>query len=360
MKLKYVDVLRGLAVLGVLIVHCEQYGNNGYFPTKISSLIESGAMGVQLFYIASAFTLFLSMNRRFYSEQSPIKNFFIRSSFFRIAPMYYIGICYYLLQDGFGGRFWLGDATNITIGNILSNIFFLHGFNPYWINSLVPGGWSIAIEMLFYCLVPLLFIKIKDTQQAFGFLMITLVIRFILSYFLNKIHIISSDMLWSNYLCFYLPNQLPIFALGILFYFILKDNYKLSISPNLIILISLVFVGQLIGIHLLSLHILFGIAFVILGIALSKSESKFLINPILIYIGKISFSMYLVHFAVLHWLTKFHFVDFVVVSNSYTGIINYGIRLLILIVLSTIISTLFYRLVELPMQNIGRKIINRK
>ena len=357
MKLKYIDVLRGLAVLGVLIVHCGQFGNNSYFPTRFLSLVENGAMGVQLFYIASAFTLFLSMDRRYSTEKSPIKNFFIRR-FFRIAPMYYIGICYYLLQDGFGGRYWLGDATNITIGNILSNIFFLHGFNPYWINSLVPGGWSIAIEILFYCFLPLLFLKIKDTQQAFGFLIITLVIRFVLYYFLHKIHIISSDMLWSNYLFFYLPNQLPIFALGILFYFILRDNYQLLISPNLIILISLVFIGQLIGINLLPPHILFGIAFVILGIALSKSESKILINPILIYIGKISFSMYLVHFAVLHWLTKFHFVDFIVVSNSHTAIINYGCRLLILIILSAIISTLFYRFVELPMQNIGKKVIS--
>lgn len=359
MKLKYIDVLRGLAILGVLMVHCSHYGNNNYFPTKFSSIVDNGAMGVQLFYIASAFTLFLSMDRKFYTEKTPIKNFFIRR-FFRIAPMYYIGICYFLFQDGFGGRFWLGDATNITVGNILANIFFVHGFNPYWLNSVVPGGWSIAIEMLFYCLVPFLFIKIKNTQQAFGFLIISLVLRMILSYFLNKIHIISSDWLWDNYLFFYLPNQLPIFALGILLYFIIRDNYKLSISPSLTILISLILILQFNGIHLLPLHVLFGIAFVIFGIGLSKSESNILINPILIHIGKISFSMYLVHFAVLHWLEKFHFVDFIVVSNSYTGIFNYSIRLLILIILSAIISTIFYRVIELPMQNIGKKIIGNK
>lgn len=356
MKLNYIDVLRGLAILGVLLVHCAQYGNTDFLPLMILNIIGNGARGVQLFYIASAFTLFLSMNKRYENEKYPKINFFIRR-FFRIAPLYYVGICYYLWQDGFGARYWLGDMDSITSANILSNVLFIHGFNPYWINSLVPGGWSIAVEMLFYCFVPLLFIKIKNTQQAYIFVLITLFFRLVLDLFFHRFQLIGSERLWNEYLFFYFPSQLPVLALGILFYYIVNDGYRVIVSSNLVIFTSVVLMLQFIGFPILPGHFLFGIAFVLLGIAISKTEFKVLENPILIYIGKISYSMYLVHFAVLYWLTKFNFVDYLEVSNAFTAILNYSFRFLIVIVLSVFISSISYRLIEMPMQNIGKKII---
>src|SRR6478735_102007 len=173
MKLRYIDTLRGLAILAVIIVHCSIYGNNEFLPSIFKSIVYSGLHGVQLFYVVSAFTMFLTLHSRDGKEEFLWPKFFIRR-FFRIAPMYFVGICYFLWQDGFGQRYWLGDADHITSLNILSNFLFIHGFNPYWITSVVPGGWSIADEMLFYCLIPFLFLKIKNAQQAFCFVLVTL------------------------------------------------------------------------------------------------------------------------------------------------------------------------------------------
>ena len=36
----------------------------------------------------------------------------------------------------------------------LSTAFFLHGLHPEAINSVIPGGWSIAVEMTFYLFFP--------------------------------------------------------------------------------------------------------------------------------------------------------------------------------------------------------------
>ena len=111
-KLDYVDALRGMAILAVVLVHCDQHGTN-VFPTIFHSIFSNGAMGVQLFYVRSAFTLFRSCDRRGGRELYPNRNFFIRR-FFRIAPMYWLGIAYYLWQNGRGPSFWLGDAPGIS------------------------------------------------------------------------------------------------------------------------------------------------------------------------------------------------------------------------------------------------------
>ena len=354
-KLDYVDALRGLAILGVIVVHTSHYGTSN-LPNALAKIVSEGARGVQLFYVASAFTLFLSFKSRSRQEHSPVRNFFLRR-FFRIAPMYYLGICYYLMQDGLGPRYWLGDATHITPLNILSNFTFLHGLNPYWITSLVPGGWSIAVEMMFYALAPVLFTFITNINRAFAIFLISLFLKAGLHLLLVKYQLISSEFLWSQYLYFYFPAQLPVFALGILLYFIVTESEeKNQLAGKLLLLFSVILLFQIatkINL-LLPNHLLFGIAFLILGVALSRYRFPLLVNPLITFIGKISFSMYLIHFAILHWLAYYNFVDFFA-----HGVLNYAARLLLVIGLTAIVSSITYKLIEAPFQNIGKNIIKR-
>ncbi|WP_091134607.1 acyltransferase family protein [Flavobacterium anhuiense] len=93
--LDYIDVIRGIAILMVVITHTAQQGLVK-LPHLLSVFLSFGARGVQIFVIASAFTLFRSYKKRNKIEKSPVKNFFIRR-FFRIAPIYYLGIIYYIL-----------------------------------------------------------------------------------------------------------------------------------------------------------------------------------------------------------------------------------------------------------------------
>ena len=162
-----------------------------------------------------------------------------------------------------------------------------------------------------------------------------------------------------NICFFYFPNQLPIFALGILFYHIVKEEYSIEFSPVVLLLSSFLLLLHLVGFSLLPSHILFGIAFILLGIAISKSNYKILKNPILLYIGKISYSMYLVHFGVLYWLTKLNMADFIVVNNPLSAVVNYCLRFVVLIFLSVLISSVSYKLIELPGQKLGRKIVQK-
>lgn len=353
MKIKYIDSLRGIAVLGVLSMHCSLIGNKSYLPDIVMSFFSNGLFGVQLFYMVSAFTLFLSMNNRFHKENSLYKNFFIRR-FFRIAPMYYLGIIYYLWQTRY-------DSATNTISNwdVISNFTFTHGFSPYWVNHLVPGGWSIAIEMSFYCLVPFLYQKLRNLNQAFGFVIITLILRFVSQFIFNRLHPIDSEIIWQEYLYYYLPNQLPIFALGFLLFFMVSEKGSTILKPIFLLITSGFVFIQLVGIPIFPKHFLFSIAFLIIAFSLSKIEYKFLVNPFTIYLGKISYSMYLVHFAMIFWLNKFYIIDLINVTDTFSSVLNLAVRFLLLLGSTIVVSTLTYNLIEVPVQNLGKRIINK-
>src|SRR5258708_419294 len=360
-KLRYVDALRGIAIIGVLVVHCGQFGAND-FPAFLQNIIVSGAIGVQLFFVASAFTIFLTYGNRFDKETNPTTNFFIRR-FFRIAPMYYLGIIYFLWQEGFGARYWLGDASTISTWNVLSNILFVHSINPYWITSVVPGGWSIAVEVCFYCLVPFLFLRIRNLNQAFVMFLLTIFLRMALQSLLQRFPMIPSEHLWREYLFFYPPDQFPVFVCGIILYFLITTPpAEWRIDPFVIFALSLLFLAQYLTqtSFIFPAHIRFAMAFVALGYALSRKEFFILVNPLTVYIGKISYSMYLVHFAIMYWLTKFNYVDFAPSNIAYFPIVNYLLRFCCFLSLTVLVSTCTYFLIEVPFQNIGKSIVRKK
>ena len=361
-RFDYITVLRAVAILLVLVVHVRQHSNGvEYIHPYLIALMDNGARGVQLFYLLSAFTLFRSFNYRKSKEIEPVTNYFIRR-FFRIAPLYYLAIIYYLWQDGLGPRYWLGDASHISAGNILSNFTFINGFSPYWINSIVPGGWSVAIEVIFYCFLPFLVTHIKNVRQAVTFTLITLVIRFMLLIFFSRYYFITDHRLWGDYLFLYLPNQLPIFALGIILYFLIYNNETVKMGSTQLLI---AFIMIIVGISIPQLNLLpevfyFGLAFLLLTIALHDKHVRILSNSILKYIGNISYTLYLSHLAVLYFFTKFKLINLVSPHNEPTALANFLMNYISVFFFSIGIATVLHFGIERPMQNFGRKLISRR
>lgn len=356
-KLRYIDALRGLAVLGVLVVHCSKAGKSVY-PFMVENILNFGAMGVQLFFVISACTLFLSAHKRSKEELHPRTNFFIRR-FFRIAPLYYLAIIYYLWQNGTAPNYWTGYEKEVSGWMVGANFFFLHGLNPYSVNSLVPGGWSISAEMLFYCLVPLLAVKIRNLNAAILFLAGCLVFKTGFDLVLTSKPLITNIDLWNSFLYFSLPSQLPVFALGFIMYFLIfspedstmiNRKYLLGLAMALILQLSLGYNVQ---------HIMFALLAVIMGYALSVTDSKILVNRFTVYVGKLSFSMYLIHFAVLFFMEKFGWLEVLPAVSGKNSLVNFAFRMAVLLPLSMIGSSITYYGIELPTQRAGKWLIRK-
>lgn len=364
-KLQYVNALRGWAILAVILVHNSNYGATDLiqFSTLLQTVVNQGARGVQLFFVASAFTLFLSMSKR-KQEKHPTRNFFIRR-FFRIAPMYYLGILFY--------TYWFTRVAehSVSKASILANLTFLHGLNPYWIDSLVPGGWSITVEMWFYCLAPWLFTRLKTVDKAVQFIAYTMAAACVLSILLTPIHPLAENELWLSFLFSFFPNQLPVFGFGILLYLLLaNDEQSKNLKPTTLLLsacviLLILFTGF--GNDLLhrtgaiseGQHYWFAAAFVLLAIGLSTASPPpfLLVNPIVSYIGEVSFSLYLTHFAILFILSYIGHSDLIQHTRMATALLDFGLRYVLVVVISTVLATIFYRLIEIPFQNLGKRLI---
>jgi peptidoglycan/LPS O-acetylase OafA/YrhL len=140
-----IDALRGYAILMVIGVHSSQYFE--YLATN--TLVGAGARGVQLFFVASGVTLCLSWMTR---NDGAIA-FYVRR-LFRIAPMFYLAIVFFVVVNRLGPNMYAPDGVGLR--HILMSATFTHGLMPDTITSLVPGSWSIADEMMFYAAFPLL------------------------------------------------------------------------------------------------------------------------------------------------------------------------------------------------------------
>ena len=142
-NLANLDVLRGVAIISVLIGHA--------WPTALSvpkSLtLFFGQFGVILFFFLSGFLM-----DRTYAEHPQLLPFAIRR-LFRILPMYWVSILLIVALEG-----------GWTLRDVIANAFFATG--PMHVARMSGVYWTLYIEMLFYATVPLVFLA---GRRAFQF-----------------------------------------------------------------------------------------------------------------------------------------------------------------------------------------------
>jgi peptidoglycan/LPS O-acetylase OafA/YrhL len=350
--LAYIDAARGWAFLGVLTFHAfARAPVKNYF---LQSLAASGNYGVQLFFIASALTLFMSLESRRTRDDRPITYFFIRR-FFRIAPLFYVGIVFYLLAWGTGPRDFA--PTGIHPHQIILTALFLHGWWPDAINSVVPGGWSIAVEMNFYLLLPLLFLGLTTLRRAVMAFVISVPITITISIAVARLARGSVDpTLVSGFTYYWLPRQFSVFLLGIIVFHLSRKpgNHALATLVAILGLLGLIVVS-LIGDRIPDAYLAHSICFAVILVALRSAPLRLLVNPATRLLGTISFSAYICHFFALDLaVATLPKLSFLPANHS---LIIFAVLWLLGLVLTCAFSCLTYRLIEIPGQNLGRAII---
>ncbi len=364
-RLDFADALRGYAILGVMLVHCWIILNPLNLPEWLKTISLGGSFGVQLFFIASAFTLLYSLTYA-HNAQEGGRNFFIRR-IFRILPMFYIAIILYSILLIINPFPIIGTSNiDATIPNIVSHFSFIFALDPIHINTLVPGGWSIATEMMFYITIPIIYTFVKKPLHA-GFLLLgCITANMILMMSISKSRIVTAN---PSYFSFWLPNQFPVFCMGVLLFIILKEIMfntdiitKLSQIQkqglsSICILLSVglayysLFVYQSSPNGIIKLYLI-SFAFMIFALGLAIYQSKLLVNRFTTYLGKISYSCYLLHFIIISLICKL-----IPALNNNISIAVFGIFYIVVIISTMALSSFTYHYIELPGISIGKQLI---
>jgi len=294
------DLLRGVAVLLVVASHCASEAT-GAIPGLIAFAMDYDQLGVQLFFIVSGYTMMLTFGDKI--DSAAVRSFYLRRVF-RIVPLFWIAIIFYLLfTRGEGFRTWAPHG--ISAGDVLLTFLFLHWDSVTAFNSVVPGGWSIAVEMQFYLLFPLLiqlFRRSNGPLLVYALIGLTSVIgQFAADHYLiprlaQSLPRGEAQLAEGFYYC-WLPRQAICFGFGILLY----DLVELKNTPRLGALL-------LVGASLFTawgaqVALLFALAYAILATSAKLSMIGLL--------GRHSYAIYLAHFAVAATITTLFPLGFV-------------------------------------------------
>jgi len=347
----YIDGWRGIAILLVVAVHTSQHcGNNGHgsFLFGFSeTLLDSGARGVQLFFILSAFTLFNSSYRRFKTDSNPRRNFYLRRAF-RILPLWFLVVTAYCLLDG--KPFWVGGLS----------ASFLFGFVRFQESlEVVSGGWSLFVEETFYLMLPVIFGKITTLRKASNY----------------TIALMALAVLWSSVPYFRLPipntnafvflfpaNQWCFFGIGIMLYYIIHNaglRLPSSSSRWRWDLAALCLMPIVMTTYLSAIAVMFAFC-----IYVSSNEgtllNRIMNNALLRRFGVYCYSIYLLHFLVLRFADPFLQS---LMKQAGIGDAAVELRFLLAFPIVSLISLLVgyccFNLIEKPSVQFGKTVINR-
>lgn len=344
----YLDGLRGLAIVGVVATHVGQAVHG--LPIAVESFMIWGLRGVHLFFIVSSFTLLLVTNSKTFEATS-----FYTRRFFRIAPMFYIAAILYTLTNW---TKWMSVAHSMPTGlDVVLTFIFLHGLNPHGINNVVPGGWSIACEATFYALFPLILPYAGRVRYAL--LIASAALALTVSAFTARLLLKTefAGPVWDDFFHFnFAMNAWP-FGLGVLVFALFKrfgdDRFLLALcGPGRLLCLSALLIIACISDRLPAGELLYAPVLAMFVFTVVMRPDGPMSSPAMIYLGHISFSLYLVHFAVLFVLDRIF---------PYTGVPLVDLVLLYTLALggSAFLASAFYHGVEQPMIALGRKLTRK-
>ena len=373
--LDYIDAVRGLAFLWVLTFHCALCV--GQFPLRW--LFLHGVFGVELFFLASAITLNASWMQRREVDRFPALAFYVRR-FLRIAPMFWLGMVFYTLLPDVMPHFWLGQFAPNGVRPVyfLATASFVNGWYPYSFSSIVPGGWSIAVEMTFYLFCPLCFTLLGTPRRAAAATVLCLwlshyfydaVPQFLRSHLFPGVQVDGAFLHWGH---FWFPTQAPVFMLGFCIYHLLSNPQVRRLVRDrflawtILVACILALWGFLPGqTHFTPVDFWVVAALAGVVVSISGGAVPILVMRPLRYVGILSYSCYLVHFAALGLaLRLFHIRlsadepgrDFgsPVLNFTYFAALC-GLTLAATVVVAALTS----RRVERPGIELGRRIVRR-
>lgn len=312
-RLQHIDTLRGIAVVAVVLQHLLE--NTGFVP-----VISFGRFGVLLFFLISGYVIPFS-----FSGDRPLRRFAV-TRIFRLYPAYWLSLSMAAM---------LGAGTSSTI---LLNLTMLQ--RAFATPDVVGVYWSLFYELCFYALCCLLFAA--GALKKSGILALLAAISLAL-----HIELCLADHLppiWSEGFEF-----IGFMLAGSVFRRAYLEHDPAAMrwaTPLVALLVTTGVVGagvintQAMNFNAFMSARAMGLAAVLAVLVFQFADRIRLDWPAMRYVGKISYSVYLIHAVVLIALGSLN------LSPVYFAIC--------LVTATSALSVMSYNLVEVPANSLGR------
>lgn len=279
-RLLWLDVLRGLAILMVVLFHftvryAEKHPLYTY-PEPAAIRIHFGWIGVHLFFMISGFIIYMTIQKK----QGPVH--FLTARLSRLVPPYWAAIALVLGLASLY-RSTMGDDQSASVAVILANLAMVPDLLHY--ESLDGAYWSLYVELKFYVIFATIwaFFDLKSRRNfffSFGLILAVTILH-------NNFH----PILFGQEIGYF-----PIFWTGIAAYKLLHEGLSLWIYAA----IASVTTASTLGYYSAGPELLVGIPVFALLFAIAENvfaahpPIERLLSP-LATLGRVSYSYYLVH-----------------------------------------------------------------
>jgi len=199
-RLYALDAMRGVCALSLMVYHYLMWNGTDYF--------QIGYFGVYIFFILSGFSMWYVYARKPLTADL-LRHFFV-ARIARILPLYIAASLLATLA-----RIYEQGLASITNAEFFQRFFFnitmLFGLATPGKTSIVPGGWSIGIEWVFYLAFPLFLLFIRRLRSVVALLVGAFILNQVIVYALLGEASVAGQ--WTYYTNF--PTFLVYFVAGI-------------------------------------------------------------------------------------------------------------------------------------------------
>jgi peptidoglycan/LPS O-acetylase OafA/YrhL len=292
-----IDGLRSIAVIPVILFHLEY------------AWICGGYFGVDVFFVISGFLITTILINDITTNSFSMKNFWFRR-IRRILPAIITVTFTTLLVAPF--FIFKGDIISLAKDALsalfsYANIYFMLKFGDYWGSSAESSfflhAWSLSVEEQFYIIYPLLLFILYKYKQSITKWLIAIIFVSLGAYLYGSIYYPINTF-------YLLPTRAWELASGGLLAVILVHEKTIDISNSfksylailgfiLILSSYFVFTGNNDGINLSAILPVLGTVLIIGFSTRYNFIGKLLSTKLLVYIGKISYSLYLWHWPII-------------------------------------------------------------
>lgn len=311
-RLYELDALRGIAAFAVVLFHY-LFRYDGIYSHEILdvSLFEYGKYGVQLFFMVSGFVIFWTLSR----TRRPLD--FLVSRFSRLYPVYWTALFITFFSVAIFGL----SGREVSQLDALSNMIMFHEY--FFIPHVDGVYWTLTVELTFYFWMFVLYCS--SSLEKVESLSIVIIIFSVLHYSgLLHIPYLLQKVLLVKYLSFFLA--------GICFYKIINNcESRVTRFALLMSLLSTIFI------YSVKEFFIFASFYTVFFFALNGSL-RFLACRPLIFLGSISYSLYLLH----------QNIGYIIINIFYEYHLPPFLGILTAVVFSVLLAALITKYIEKP------------